>query len=138
MSIDELGRSHPDGRVLRPTASVEPCFDPDGEAIAVLLYTSGTTAAPKAAVLRHRHLTSYVITSVEFVGADETDATLVSVPPYHVAGVANVVSNIYAGAAHRLPPAASRPTAWLETVRDEGDHQRHGRAHDAGPRRRLP
>ena len=30
----------------------------DGESTAILLYTSGTTAAPKAAVLRHRHLTS--------------------------------------------------------------------------------
>ena len=38
----------------------------DGEGPAVLLYTSGTTSAPKAAVLRHRHLASYVIGTVEF------------------------------------------------------------------------
>ena len=40
----------------------------DGDDVALLLYTSGTTAAPKAAVLRHRHLASYVIGSVEFGG----------------------------------------------------------------------
>jgi acyl-CoA synthetase (AMP-forming)/AMP-acid ligase II len=90
----------------------------DGEDIAVLLYTSGTSAAPKAVVLRHRHLTSYVISSVEFAGADEGDATLVSVPPYHIAGVANVVSNVY-GARRILFLPAFTPETWLATVRDE-------------------
>ena len=42
-------------------------IDPDD--IAVLLMTSGTTAAPKSAVLRHRHLTSYVLETVEFASA---------------------------------------------------------------------
>ncbi|MBV9509935.1 MAG: acyl--CoA ligase, partial [Caulobacteraceae bacterium] len=54
--------------------------------IAVLLFTSGTTGEPKAAVLRHRHLASYVISTVEFMHADEEEAALVSVPPYHIAG----------------------------------------------------
>ena len=44
----------------------------DPDEVAVLLYTSGTTAAPKAAVLRHRHLASYVIGTVEFVGGRTT------------------------------------------------------------------
>ncbi|MBL8776890.1 MAG: long-chain fatty acid--CoA ligase [Acidimicrobiales bacterium] len=69
----------------------------DAEAPAVLLYTSGTTAAPKAAVLRHRHLTSYIIGTVEFGGAGEHETVLVSVPPYHIAGIANLLSNLYAG-----------------------------------------
>jgi acyl-CoA synthetase (AMP-forming)/AMP-acid ligase II len=43
----------------------------DPESIAVLLFTSGTTGEPKAAVLRHRHLVSYVIGSVEFLGCGE-------------------------------------------------------------------
>ncbi len=91
----------------------------DGEDIAVLLYTSGTTAAPKAVVLRHRHLSSYVISSVEFAGADETDATLVSVPPYHVAGVANVLSNVYSARRLVYLPAFT-PESWLATVQAEG------------------
>jgi acyl-CoA synthetase (AMP-forming)/AMP-acid ligase II len=69
----------------------------DAEGPAVLLYTSGTTSAPKAAVLRHRHLTSYVIGTVEFAGAGPDEAVLVSVPPYHVAGLANLLSNLYLG-----------------------------------------
>ncbi len=69
----------------------------DPEAVAVLLYTSGTTSEPKAAVLRHRHLTSYLLGSVEFGAADEQEAVVVSVPPYHIAGVSNLLSNICAG-----------------------------------------
>lgn len=69
----------------------------DADATAVLLYTSGTTSAPKAAVLRHGNLSSYVIGTVEFAGAGEDDASLVSVPPYHVAGLANLLSNLYSG-----------------------------------------
>ena len=69
----------------------------DPDAVAVLLYTSGTTAEPKAAVLRHRHLLAYVLNTVEFGSAGEGDATLVAVPPYHVAGLANLLTNLYAG-----------------------------------------
>jgi acyl-CoA synthetase (AMP-forming)/AMP-acid ligase II len=99
-------------------ADVEPSTA-DGEDIAVLLYTSGTTAAPKAVVLRHRHLTSYIITSVEFAGAGEDEATLVSVPPYHIAGVANAVSNVYAARRIVYLPAFT-PESWLDTVQAEG------------------
>ncbi|TDB87455.1 long-chain fatty acid--CoA ligase [Actinomadura sp. KC216] len=74
---------------------VPPGADPDG--IAVLLFTSGTTGEPKAAVLRHRHLASYVVSTVEFMGAAEDEATLVSVPPYHIAGISAVLTSVYAG-----------------------------------------
>jgi acyl-CoA synthetase (AMP-forming)/AMP-acid ligase II len=96
----------------------EPPPPPDPDLPCVLLYTSGTTAAPKAAILRHRHLMSYVLGTVEFAGASEDDVALVSVPPYHVAGVANLVSNLYAG---RRIIYLDRfdPEVWLRTVRDE-------------------
>lgn len=91
----------------------------DGEGPAVLLYTSGTTAAPKAAVLRHRHLTSYVIGTVEFAGAGPDEAVLVSVPPYHVAGLANLLSNLYLG--RRIVYLSQfDAAAWVEAVRREG------------------
>jgi acyl-CoA synthetase (AMP-forming)/AMP-acid ligase II len=90
----------------------------DPEGIAVLLFTSGTTGAPKAAVLRHRHLVSYVLGTVEFASAGEEEATLVSVPPYHVAGVAAILSSVYAGRRIVQLPSFT-PEAWIEAARSE-------------------
>jgi len=88
----------------------------DGDGPAVLLHTSGTTAAPKAAVLRHRHLTSYVIGTVEYGAARPNEAALVSVPPYHVAGLANLLSNLYLG--RRIVYLRQFDAAgWVEAVR---------------------
>ena len=90
--------------------------DPDD--IAVLLFTSGTTGEPKAAVLRHRHLASYVVTTVEFMGADDGEAALVSVPPYHVAGISAVLSGTFAGR-RTVYLEAFTPEGWVAAARDE-------------------
>jgi acyl-CoA synthetase (AMP-forming)/AMP-acid ligase II len=100
-----------------PTSSPTSTTMPDD--VAALLYTSGTTAAPKAVVLRHRHLASYVIGSVELGSAGEEDATLVSVPPYHVAGLAGIASNVYAGRRLVYLPSFDADR-WLRTVAVEG------------------
>ncbi|HEX4089720.1 MAG TPA: class I adenylate-forming enzyme family protein [Trebonia sp.] len=106
-----------DALCARPAPDVAPWED-DQDATAILLYTSGTTSAPKAAVLRHKHLTSYLLGSVEFGAAGEADTMLVSVPPYHIAGVSNLLSNIYAG--RRIVYLESfTPEAWLASVRQE-------------------
>jgi acyl-CoA synthetase (AMP-forming)/AMP-acid ligase II len=90
----------------------------DPDSVALLLYTSGTSAAPKAAVLRHRHLTSYVISAVEFASLPPEDAVLVSVPPYHVAGVMNLLTNLYSGRRIvYLDPFSA--AGWLETAASE-------------------
>lgn len=98
----------------------EPDFvDVDDESTAVLLFTSGTTSAPKGVILRHSHLVSYVLQTVDPGSADESDAALVSVPPYHVAGVGTVLTNTAAGrrVVHLPDFAADR---WLATVVAEG------------------
>ena len=74
----------------------EVTWNEDPAAVAVQLFTSGTTGTPKAALLRHEHLVSYILGSVEFMGAMEEEAALVTVPPYHIAGISAVMSNIYA------------------------------------------
>jgi len=70
---------------------------PDPDAVAVVLFTSGTTSRPKAVELTHNNLTSYVTGTVDFDSAQATDAALICVPPYHIAGVGAAVSNLYAG-----------------------------------------
>lgn len=91
----------------------------EGEGIAIQLFTSGTTAAPKAAILRHSNLVSYILGTVEFASADESDAALVCVPPYHIAGISALLSSIYSMRRIVMLPAFS-PEAWLELARSEG------------------
>jgi fatty-acyl-CoA synthase len=92
-----------------------PFVDPD---IGILLFTSGTTGEPKAAVLRHRNLTSYVISSVEFLCADDDQASLVSVPPYHIAGVSAILTGIYSGRRIVHMPAFT-PEGWVDLAAKE-------------------
>ncbi|MER5430040.1 AMP-binding protein [Streptomyces sp. NPDC002588] len=126
----QLVARHPGAEVLRP-ADLDGLLEPAGghepewrpapddrDATAVVLYTSGTTAAPKAALLRHRHLLAYVFNTQDFGAADPGDATLVAVPPYHVAGLMNLLTNLYAGR-RIVYRSAFDPADWLATVRRE-------------------
>ena len=98
---------------------VEVTWQEDPSAVAVQLFTSGTTGIPKAALLRHEHLVSYILGSVEFMGALEDEAALVSVPPYHIAGISAAMSNIYA--CRRVVQLPDFDAAeWLRLVADEG------------------
>ncbi len=85
---------------------------------AVLLFTSGTSAEPKAAVVDHDNLLAYILNAGEFMSADEDEAVLMSVPPFHIAGVAGVLSATYAG--RRIVPLVRfSPEDWVATVRRE-------------------
>jgi acyl-CoA synthetase (AMP-forming)/AMP-acid ligase II len=95
-------------------------FPDSPEAPAVLLFTSGTSAEPKAAILEHDQLLAYIFNTLEFGSAGEDEAAIVVVPPFHVAGVAAVLSNTYVG--RRIVPVPGvRFSAedWLVTARDE-------------------
>ena len=85
----------------------------------MLLHTSGTSGEPKAAVLRHRHLTNYVLGAVEFLGAGEDEASLVSVPPYHIAGISAILTSVYGGRRLVQLPSFS-PDEWVFIARREG------------------
>jgi len=99
-------------------AGLDPEWSMDPEEIAILLFTSGTTGAPKAAVLRHSHIVSYILTTVEFMSAEEDAAQLVCVPPYHIAGIASLASSIYSGRRIvQLPNFTAE--SWVETARRE-------------------
>src|SRR6516225_3107191 len=90
--------------------------DPDD--VGVVLFTSGTTSRPKAVELTHNNLTSYITGTVEFDSAEPTDAALICVPPYHIAGVSAALTNLYAG---RKSVYLSRfdPAQWIRLVNTE-------------------
>ncbi|GAA4821003.1 class I adenylate-forming enzyme family protein [Nocardioides caeni] len=90
----------------------------DPESPAVLLFTSGTTGTPKIAILRHRHLFSYVTSTVEFGHAGPEEAIMVSVPNYHIAGISSVLGSVFAGRRIVQLPSFS-PEAWVDTAARE-------------------
>ena len=96
----------------------EPTWSMEPEETAILLFTSGTTGAPKAAVLRQKHLVSYVLGTVEFMSAAEEDASLNCVPPYHIAGMAAIASAVYSGRRVIQMPNFSAES-WIETARKQ-------------------
>ncbi len=119
-SVDGLQIVERDALLDDPAGGAQPAeagdwpMDPD--AVAVLLYTSGTSGPPKAAMLRHRHLVSYVFATVEFASAGPDEAHIMAVPPYHIASVAALLSQLYSG--RRLVPLARfDPDAWIDLVR---------------------
>ncbi len=69
-------------------------------------------------MLRHRHLTSYVLETVEFMGADPDDAALVSVPPYHIAGIAAVLTSVWSGRRLVYLPQFTAES-WVDTAARE-------------------
>jgi acyl-CoA synthetase (AMP-forming)/AMP-acid ligase II len=87
----------------------------DGEDIAVVLHTSGTTSKPKAVLLRHRHLSSYIFGTVDFASAEPDETALVCVPPYHVAGIMGVLTPLYSGRRIAFLPQFD-PAGWLRAA----------------------
>ena len=85
---------------------------------AVLLFTSGTSAEPKAAVLEHGQLLAYQLNTMEFAAAGDDEAVLLAVPPFHIAGVTAVLTSTYAG--RRIVPLPRFDAhEWLRVARAE-------------------
>jgi long-chain acyl-CoA synthetase len=90
----------------------------DPDSVGVVLFTSGTTSQPKAVELTHNNLTSYITSTVEYGAAEEADAALICVPPYHIAGVSAALSNLYAGRKMVYLPNFDAEE-WVRLIRDE-------------------
>jgi len=109
------------GRVIAPPAAdpgPPPELPSDPGAVAIQLFTSGTSGTPKAALLRHEHVMSYILGTVEFGAAAEDEAALVAVPPYHIAGISAVLSSTYSGRRLVMLPSFE-PAAWLQLLHEQ-------------------
>ncbi|HEX8732106.1 MAG TPA: long-chain fatty acid--CoA ligase, partial [Ktedonobacterales bacterium] len=67
----------------------------DGEEIALILYTSGTTGTPKGAMLSHRMLTWNAINTQVSWGLSESDIAPISAPFFHAGGLNVLTTPLY-------------------------------------------
>jgi acyl-CoA synthetase (AMP-forming)/AMP-acid ligase II len=105
---------------MDPKSASERSFPDAPELPAVLLFTSGTSAAPKAAVLEHDQLLAYVFNTVEFASAGDDEASLISAPPFHIAGVTALLSATYSGRRIvPLPGVRFSAEEWLRIAQRE-------------------
>ncbi|OED44565.1 long-chain fatty acid--CoA ligase [Chromatiales bacterium (ex Bugula neritina AB1)] len=79
-------------------------FEEPDQQVAVLLYTSGTTGAPKAAMLTHQNLISGAIASATLRGSREGDVCYLVLPLSHVFGLVTLFAMTSCKATIRLEP----------------------------------
>ncbi|WP_164662303.1 class I adenylate-forming enzyme family protein [Tropicibacter sp. Alg240-R139] len=83
-------------------ASPEQVFDDPAEQVALLLYTSGTTGTPKAAMLTHQNLYAAALCAAQIHGVQENDVNFLVLPLSHVFGVFVLMTAAYGKTALRL------------------------------------
>ncbi len=89
------------------------------EATAILMFTSGTTSLPKAALLTHDDFTAYVCNQVDMADGSDRGASLICAPLYHIAAATNVMTSLFSGRRLILLPQF-HPEEWLAAVQREG------------------
>jgi acyl-CoA synthetase (AMP-forming)/AMP-acid ligase II len=92
----------------------------DGDQVAALLYTTGTTGQPKGVMLTHRNLLFVATVSSRLRGLMPSDLAYGALPISHVYGLASVMlGTLTAGACLQLEPAFSAQ-ALLRAISDDG------------------
>ncbi|UWQ24316.1 acyl--CoA ligase [Leisingera aquaemixtae] len=86
----------------RAGASPEPVSEDGREQLALLLYTSGTTGTPKAAMLTHANLIAGAAASAEVRGIKNSDVTYLALPLSHIFGLVTMLSVTFAQSAMRM------------------------------------
>ncbi|WP_338751804.1 class I adenylate-forming enzyme family protein [Janibacter alittae] len=91
-----------------------------GHDIALIIYTSGTTARPKGVLLDHDNLDAMSASLVEHFALSEADTSLLVLPLFHANGlIAGTLSPLRAGGEVVVAPRFSTDTFWdlVETHR---------------------
>ena len=101
-------------------AEGEPAEPPalDGDALATISYTGGTTGRPKGVMLSHANLLANARHNLIATGHGPDDVWLHFCPMFHVAGTANVFASVWVGARHVVLPRFD-PAAVLEAIERE-------------------
>lgn len=112
--ILEMGRDVPDHALAERQRS---CHEDD---VVTLLYTSGTTGAPKGVMSMHLGIINTSVASAENQRLNETDRLCLSVPLSHMFGcVCIVLAGAAKGAALVIPSETFDPHQILEAIEKE-------------------
>lgn len=84
----------------------------DDDKLAMLMFTSGTTAYPKAVMLTHGDLVNYVLATTEPASDESSGTSLLAAPLYHIAGVSATLTATFAGRRLAVMPQFD-PAEWL-------------------------
>jgi len=87
---------------------------------AQILYTSGTTSAPKGAVLTHRALMAEYISTIVACDVDASDYSLAALPLYHSAQMHVFLMPLLLCGGTTLIAESPEAGSCLRTIRDEG------------------
>lgn len=96
MEAPRDGMLHLDTLIAEASAELDPP-EVEDEDVTILMYTSGTTALPKAVLLTYNDFTAYVTANVELADGTPRGTSLLCVPLYHIAGATNVMTNMFTG-----------------------------------------
>ena len=96
MEAPRDGMLHLDRMITEASPELDPP-EVDDEDTTILMYTSGTTALPKAVLLTYNDFTAYVTANVELADGTPRGTSLLCVPLYHIAGATNVMTNMFTG-----------------------------------------
>ena len=106
---------------LLRSASPEQLHFPEAEDndTTVIMFTSGTTSAPKGVMLTHDSFASYILATVMPADPDIEETNLVTVPYYHIAGLQAALTAVYAGRTQVIM-RQFESVEWMELVQQYG------------------
>ena len=119
-----LGDSHPhhesyEAWVATNAGASDPGVEPDGQDVALQLYTSGTTGLPKGVMLTHDNLFSFVNEVAPTWGFTGDSVSIVVMPLFHIAGSGWSIASMVMAAKCVLLRDVD-PTLILRKVEEEG------------------
>ena len=105
---------------LNSSAAPEPCFDDPRRQVGCVLYTSGTSGAPKGVMLSHANMLFTATSAAAMRGLKPGDLSYGVLPMAHIVGLtAQFMGNLCGGAALALAPRFT-PAETARMLRDEG------------------
>jgi fatty-acyl-CoA synthase len=123
----------------RGNCPTEQLYPPDGAALAQIQYTSGTTSAPKGAMMHQRAILFEYLSCMHALDFSDQDRCLAALPLYHTAQMhAFLMPQLLAGShtyliekplaadvfahtqEHAITSFFAPPTVWISLLRDPG------------------